>query len=122
MTDAPDGDYTVSLCGNASHRDYCSLTAYWQADDPFAPEGAVAGASTFQGYRQYDLPEITFTIEGGAVKKAVRTGIQDINADKAKVAVKGIYNLQGQRVRETVPGQLYIIDGKKVIANSVITE
>lgn len=122
MTGAEDGEYTLKMWGNGSHPDYVSLTAYWKPDDSHAPEGAVAGASTFQGYRQYTLPSVTFTIEGGKVTKAARTGVQDIKTNNVKAAVKGIYNLQGQRVRETVPGQLYIIDGKKVIANSVITD
>jgi len=130
MTGAEDGDYTVKLLGSASEPDYVSLTLYWTPGDELTPDGVVKGtptsavptASTFQGIRQYDLPSVTFTIEGGKVTKAARTGVEDIKTNNVKAAVKGIYNLQGQRVRETVPGQLYIIDGKKVIANSVITD
>ena len=51
------------------------------------------------------------------VKEA--SGISTVGVD---AAIRGIYNLQGQRVRETVPGQLYIINGKKVIARTVITD
>ena len=35
---------------------------------------------------------------------------------KAETTMKGIYNLLGQKVAEMVPGQIYIKDGKKVIA------
>ena len=43
-----------------------------------------------------------------------KSGIDTINAKAA--AAKGIYNLQGMKVTEMIPGQLYIVDGKKVIA------
>ena len=39
-----------------------------------------------------------------------------------RMPVRGIYNLQGQRVRETIPGQFYIINGKKTMVNSVIRD
>ena len=50
----------------------------------------------------------------------VVTGILGIDADR--MPVRGIYNLQGQRVRETIPGQFYIINGKKTMVNSVIRD
>ena len=42
----------------------------------------------------------------------------DINAESASAAeqnAEGIYDLNGNRVYMTVPGQIYIIDGKKVL-------
>ncbi len=129
MTGAEDGDYTVKLLGSASEPTYVSLTLYWTPDDALTPDGIKdgspispkAGASTYQGIRQTPV-ELTFTIEGGKVVNPVSTGVETVAKNNVKAAVKGIYNLQGQRVHETVPGQLYIIDGKKVIANSVITD
>ena len=41
------------------------------------------------------------------------SGVQTIARDAKK---SGIYNLQGMKVNEMIPGQLYIVDGKKVIA------
>jgi len=52
----------------------------------------------------------------------VVTGVQTLKTDDVEYRLRGIYNLQGQRVRETVPGQFYIINGKKTMVNSVIRD
>ena len=48
------------------------------------------------------------------------SAIETINANDVPVAQKGIYNLMGVKVNRAEPGQMYIIDGKKVIPTSVI--
>lgn len=48
------------------------------------------------------------------------SAIETINANDVPAAQKGIYNLMGVKVNRAEPGQMYIIDGKKVIPTSVI--
>ena len=61
--------------------------------------------------------DVSFTIDAdGNVASVGR-----IIAEDPTSAQKGIYNVQGMKIRQTVPGRLYIINGKKVIANEVIS-
>lgn len=48
------------------------------------------------------------------------SAIETISANDVPAAQKGIYNLMGVKVNRAEPGQMYIIDGKKVIPTSVI--
>ena len=53
-------------------------------------------------------------------KDGVVSQIEVINANDVPAAQKGIYNMMGVKVNRAEPGQMYIIDGKKVIPTSVI--
>lgn len=46
--------------------------------------------------------------------------IEVIGANEVPAAQKGIYNLMGVKVNRAEPGQMYIIDGKKVVPTTVI--
>ncbi len=48
------------------------------------------------------------------IKKDDGTGIEDVISNGEQTTVKGIYNLNGQRVKKATRG-IYIIDGKKVL-------
>ncbi|MBP5258670.1 MAG: hypothetical protein J6Z41_08065 [Prevotella sp.] len=65
--------------------------------------------------KQYDTDDfdVKFKVENGKVIGSA-TGITTITTDEVPAAKKGIYTLQGVKVKETVPGNIYIIDGKKV--------
>lgn len=52
----------------------------------------------------------------------VATGIETLKADGVEYKLRGIYNLQGQRVRETIPGHFYIINGEKRRVGHVIRD
>ncbi len=43
------------------------------------------------------------------------TGIEAISANAPSATIKRIYDLQGRRVNSTAAGQLYIVNGKKVV-------
>lgn len=53
-------------------------------------------------------------------KEGVVSQIEVISANEVPAAQKGIYNMMGVKVNRAEPGQMYIIDGKKVIPTSVI--
>lgn len=53
-------------------------------------------------------------------KDGIVSQIEVINANEVPAAQKGIYNMMGVKVNRAEPGQMYIIDGKKVIPTSVI--
>ena len=82
------------------------------------------GASSSPRLREVDLgsQSYKFLITKAPTTEDVPTGINGIGSDNEAMKVRGIYNLQGQRVRATVPGQLYIINGKKTMVNSVIRD
>jgi len=63
-----------------------------------------------------DTPELVvpLVISGGKAE-AGSAGVNKITIDEEAVE-KGIYNIQGMKIRQTVPGRLYIVNGKKVIA------
>lgn len=65
---------------------------------------------------QADTQEISapLKISGGKVE-AGSAGVNKVIADE-EAAEKSIYNIQGMKIRQTVPGRLYIVNGKKVIA------
>lgn len=50
------------------------------------------------------------------------TGIETIRTNDVNSAKKGIYNMMGQKVRVAEPGQVYIINGQKVIPTETISE
>jgi len=77
----------------ASNRAYLSLN-----ENPFAGGGAANAKS------------VTMIFNGET------TGITTVAAPASKAAVKGTYNMQGQRVQNPSKG-LYIVDGKKVVIN-----
>ena len=64
--------------------------------------------------------DIAFTVADGKVTGSTNSGVKGIVIDE-ETAQKGIYNIQGMKIRQTVPGRLYIVNGKKVIANEVIS-
>lgn len=53
-------------------------------------------------------------------KDGIVSAVETINANEVPAAQKGIYNMMGVKVNRAEPGQMYIIDGKKVIPTSVI--
>ena len=53
-------------------------------------------------------------------KDGIVSQIEVINANDVPAAQKGIYNMMGVKVNRAEPGQMYIIDGKKVIPTTVI--
>ncbi len=59
--------------------------------------------------------DVPFTVEGGQVKGGSKSGVKGVVIDE-ETAQKSIYNIQGMKIRQTVPGRLYIVNGKKVIA------
>ena len=83
-----------------------------------------SGASSSPRLREVDLgsQSYQFLITKAPTSEDIPTGINGIGNDNETMKVRGIYNLQGQRVRATVPGQLYIINGKKTMVNSVIRD
>ena len=82
------------------------------------------GASSSPRLREVDLgsQSYQFLITKAPTTEDIPTGINGIGSDNEAMKVRGIYNLQGQRVRATVPGQFYIINGKKTMVNSVIRD
>lgn len=63
----------------------------------------------FYGFN-YEYGEGTEAID--ETDNGITTGITTMNAD---AQAQGIYNLRGQKVENMVKGQLYIINGKKVM-------
>lgn len=86
---------------------------------------AVSGASHSplrSGTADLSSQSYQFRITKAPTTEDVPTGITAIDTDSDAMKVRGIYNLQGQRVRETIPGQLYIINGVKTVARGVIRD
>ena len=72
-------------------------------------------AGTYNGV-DATTPELAapLVISGGKAQ-AGSAGVNKITVDE-DAAQKSIYNIQGMKIRQTVPGRLYIVNGKKVIA------
>ena len=64
---------------------------------------------------QTETLDVPFTVEGGKIKGGSKSGVKGIVIDEEN-GEKAIYNIQGMKIRQTVPGRLYIVNGKKVIA------
>lgn len=83
------------------------------ADDATIPANTAYWALPNEHYETFKItsaPSIIYWNDPDAT-----TGISNVNTEKpTKVAHKGIYNLQGQKVSKMGKG-LYIVDGKKVI-------
>ena len=60
-----------------------------------------------------EFAEIPFTIK--VVDKSTATGIKEMTASKPASETEKIYDLQGRRVGNMIPGNLYIVNGKKVV-------
>ncbi len=89
-----------------NYTDKSSLGFYWGAADGGA--FAVKACSAYLAVPTSDANDAKgFAFDGGA------TGINDINA--ADNVVKGIYNLNGQRMDNMSKAGLYIVNGKKVV-------
>jgi len=59
------------------------------------------------------VPESDVQLMIGVAEDGSITGIESVRANAE--AKKGIYNLMGQKVNEMQAGQIYIVDGKKVM-------
>ncbi len=62
------------------------------------------------GKNKQIMARVTFTYE------KIATGISEVHTATVPVADGKIYNLSGMQVESTIPGQLYICNGKKFIA------
>ena len=60
-----------------------------------------------------EFEEIPFVIK--VVDKSTATGIKEMTASKPANETEKIYDLQGRRVANMIPGNLYIVNGKKVV-------
>ncbi len=49
------------------------------------------------------------------IRHADSSGVENVAVDETAGSVKGIYDLHGRKVENMIPGQIYIIDGKKVL-------
>lgn len=75
-----------------------------------------AGESTTGAYNVYDLHTVRNT-SGEIIYQSERAGVKGINAEYPinKDVSPHIYDLLGRRVEAPAPGNLYIINGKKVV-------
>lgn len=44
------------------------------------------------------------------------TAVQPVTAGTAEKAAQTVYNLQGQSVTQMIPGRIYVVGGRKVVA------
>lgn len=87
------------------------------ADESLAP-GTYTGyiRNLILGYitaESDDTAEIPFVIK--VVDKSTATGIKEMTASKPANETEKIYDLQGREVSNMLPGNLYIVNGKKVV-------
>lgn len=70
-----------------------------------------------QGMSAYDLGKVYDGLNKSYdnLKNAAATGIQDVEGAVSANGRQGIYDLYGRRVQQPVRGQIYIMNGKKVI-------
>lgn len=65
---------------------------------------------------------LTVTISGHSVNtfifkmQGAPTAVQPVTAGTAEKAAQTVYNLQGQRVTQMIPGRIYVVGGRKVVA------
>ena len=85
------------------------VTIYTRFKNVELPEADLTGTNVLGLTARFKTTQQIYPLDFNYKK----SGIDSINA---KAAAKGIYNLQGMKVNEMIPGQLYIVDGKKVIA------
>ena len=101
--------------------DFCGtyVTKSIAAGDYVISGGKLSKASsaiTLKGTRTYFTPHTTtqarqivgFTIDGGEA-----TGIAHVSADGEPVALEGVYNLNGQKVKGRLKKGIYVVNGKK---------
>ena len=68
---------------------------------------------TYITEKEDKFEEIPFVIK--VVDKFTATSIKEMTASKPASETEKIYDLQGRRVDNMIPGNLYIVNGKKVI-------
>ncbi|MBQ6653589.1 MAG: hypothetical protein IJM81_09420 [Prevotella sp.] len=91
-----DGEYTITIGGPNGGE--AKLIYY---DDEAESNVVIAESATYT---------VKFKKEDGKVSGVNRVVVDDENEKQE------IYNVQGMKIRQTVPGRLYIVNGKKVIA------
>ena len=117
--DFADGGY-FSLAAKNDCVDWNELNGTYRCAPTTKDEPVVLGTPIAMAVQDASwLMEVggTYTVDVDANAFTVTftegSGVQTIARDAKK---SGIYNLQGMKVNEMIPGQLYIVDGKKVIA------
>lgn len=91
-----DGEYTITIGGPNGGE--AKLIYY---DEETSSNVVIAESATYT---------VKFKKEDGKV-----SGVNRVVVD-AENEKQEIYNIQGMKIRQTVPGRLYIVNGKKVIA------
>lgn len=78
---------------------------------------ANSAVSNSDGMSAYDLVKVYDELNKNytALKNAATTGIDDVEIAVPANGKQGIYDLFGRRVNQPVRGQIYIVNGKKVI-------
>lgn len=93
-----DGEYTITCTGPVAAGDEMMIKYYDESDDEIKD---IVGVAPFT---------LKFSKQDGNISGVSRV-VVDAENEKQE-----IYNIQGMKIRQTVPGRLYIVNGKKVIA------
>lgn len=93
-----DGDYEITISGPVAAQEKQLIKYYDETADEI---------KYIEGVNEYKLK---FTKKDGNI-----AGVNRVVVD-AENEKQEIYNIQGMKIRQTVPGRLYIVNGKKVIA------
>ena len=107
-----DGDYTNFILANGAN--------YGIGFYPLSKEGEIAAGKAYLQLPTSVLPaagargiKLVFDDEE---KENETTGIESLTHDPSLIGEKSIYTLSGQRVEKTIKGNLYIVNGKKLLA------
>ena len=93
-----DGEYTITCTGPAAAANEQMIKYYDESTDAM---------KNIEGVADFTLK---FSKQDGNISGVSRV-VVDAENEKQE-----IYNIQGMKIRQTVPGRLYIVNGKKVIA------
>lgn len=110
-------DWNVKVLACWGHvQDYCGgVVVELNPDGNFKGRIMTIGASAYQWGSSNDYISNVKKLTKNALNYLtgeIESGVEKVAADKE---VKGIYNVMGMKVETMQKGQLYIVDGKKVI-------